>query len=284
MDNEITNLFSQFAPDGIDGDGQNQEFNVDGEVESGEQPDGEQPEGGEGEGEHKDGDTVTIKKQDWDETQRVLAEFKGYMTAQNSRKTEQPQVEQPVVQQPQYTPQQQQAALDQVFTKIGEKLIEDPKEGAKQMFALMMQASAQQAQQFAAPAATSAVDLMIENFVTRKQSKDPLYDKGVGEKFEEMVKKIDPRQAAGATRAQITEALDTLYQRAKGDWADEQFNKAQTNRKTPARQEPTNYGGGRSSKTGGHSMTIPDTWKAFAKSAGIPESEITPEFFAGAEE
>lgn len=292
MDQDITNqLFSTFETDdgdthGADLVGGNQEFNVEGDDAPKQPPTDDANDGEHKEDESKDGDFVRVKKAEWDHTQQVLSEFKGFMAASQSRKPERTEERVETPPQPRVDPQQQQAALDQVFQKIGEKMIEDPKEGAKMLFALQMQASAQQAAQYAAPAATSAVDLMVENFVTRKQSKDPLYEKGVGEKFEAMIDKIDTRVAAGASRAQLNEALETLYQRAKGDWADEQYTKAQQNRKTPARQEATNYGGGKSAggSQAGQRMTIPDSWKAFAVRAGFSENEITPDFFKQAEE
>lgn len=291
MENDIVkNLFSTFETDDEGGNGGaqindqgggNMEFNVEGQTDDQTQEHGEGDAGKGGDDKTGNDETVTIKKSDWDNTQQMLAEFRGYMTAEKARKSdpEPPRViETPPVQQ--IDPRQQQAAFDGVFQKIGEKMIENPAEGAKALFALAAQYNAQQSAQAAAPALTSAVDLMIENFVTRKQSKDPLYDKGVGEKFEERLKKIDPRVAAGASRAQINEALETLYQSAKGEWADEAYAQAQKNKKATPKQEPTNYGGGKSAGT--HQVartTVPETWKKFALDAGIPEADLTPEFF-----
>lgn len=285
-------IFSLFDPES---NGQNpdpgvQEFHVPGSDPTQNQPDptaeggtggnggnGADPNGGE-----PAGDTIQIKKEEWDRTQQMLAEFRGFMAAaQNQRQQPEPQRYEPQPVRP--DPAQQQAQLDQLAESLGNDLITNPKEGVKKILAIGAQLAAAQAQQYSAPAQSSTVDLMIENFVTRKAAKDPLYDKGVGERFEDMLKTIDTRAVAGANRQQINEAMETLYQRAKGDWADAQYAEAQKRKPAP-KGEPTNYGGGRSSSTGGQrASAIPDTWRQFALAAGIPESEITPEMFQEAE-
>lgn len=233
-------------------------------------------------------ETVTIKKEDWDRTQQALAEFKGFITAQNSRKPEPERQPEPQRVDPQAQQNQQaqfQQALKARLKNVSDKLLTDPDAALEDFLGLTAQISAAQTQQYvqqyAKPATDSTVDLMIENYITRKSAKDPLYEK-VGPKFEELISKYNTSALSGYSRQQLVEALDTVYQRAKGDWADEQYTEAQKKRATTQRQEPTNYGGGRSTSSGGgRTMTIPDTWKQFARDAGLDEKDITPELFKG---
>lgn len=291
-----TDIFSVFDPEGVGASesgvqpGQ-QEFVVEGadpaaQPEGGE-PDGAAPEGGAAPGAQPAADTVTIKKEDWDRTQQVLAEFKGYMTAQQSR---QPEPARPVEPQPQQFQQQQaqQAQLDQFLSGLAEDITSlDPvraKAALQKAITAGAQLGAAQAAQRVDSATSTTADLIIENFVTRKAAKDELFDQGVGERFEERLKQLDPRALVNASRAQINAALEELYDAEAGRWAREKYIEAKKKRAGTARQDPTNYGGGRSAPGGApRNMAIPETWKEFAKKAGIPEDQITPDLFKGIE-
>lgn len=290
-----TNIFSTFDAENENDGGQQVEDTGDGFVFGGDPDDDSQHQGtgtgaqtgadegtagGDGETDKgADEGKITINKEEWDRTQQALAEFRGFMTAQNARKTEperqvEPQRVDPQVQQAQQN--QFQQALKARLKNVSDKLLTDPDSALEDFLGLTAQISAAQTQQYvqqyAKPATDSTVDLMIENYITRKSAKDPLYEK-VGPKFEELISKYNTSALSGYSRQQLMEALDTVYQRAKGDWADEQYSEAQKKRTT--RQEPTNYGGGRSSQGGGgRTMTIPETWKKFAADAGLSEADL----------
>lgn len=298
-----TDIFSSFDQ----GDGGNQDFLVEGPdpLAPHAAPEGEAPEGGETEGSAGDGapaggETIQVKKEDWDRTQQVLAEFKGYMTAQQASKPAEPQR-----QAPSYDPQQaelqrqaqvqQQTQIDQFLNGLADDISSlDParvKGALQKAIAAGAQLGAAQALQSASPTQQTTADLLVENFITRKAAKDPdAYDK-VSETFEQRIAQIDPRVIAGYSRAQLNAVLDEMYDAELGRWARKQLTEAKNKRQqaqtgaTQGRQQPTNFGGGRG--TGGGLATprgtIPEAWKKFALDAGIPESEITPDLFQGIE-
>lgn len=293
-----TDIFSTFDTSGETGG--SQEFSVDGvdplQTPQAQEGDGEQQQQDGDQQQQQDGgagggDTVTIKKEDWDRTQQMLAEFKGFMTAkQAAQEPAQPQ-------RPQYDPQQaevvrqQQTAQQQQFNQILDSVTEDltsldparTKQAVQRLIGIGAQLGAMQAQQMVSPATSTTADLMIENYITRKSTKDNMYDL-VGERFEKRLGEIDPRVIAGYSRAQLNQVLDEMYDAEVGRWARDARSKSQQRQQqqVPGRQIPPNYGGGKAAPgitTQRSAGTVPDEWKKFARDAGIPEDQITPELF-----
>jgi hypothetical protein len=261
--------------------------------------DGDNDDAGDGGGDSDD--EIKIKKSDWQKFQTDLAEMRGFYTANKGGGQQQQRRQQTddndddgnqpgPRQQQQQQRQPSQQDFDQQLDQLSDGLVDDlvsgdknvQKGAIKKILTLGAQAGYNNAKQLFGSMAPAQAEGIIDGYVSRKAAKDPLYDKGVGDRFEEILGKYDTSVLVGQPRKVVQDTLDTMYQRAKGDWADAQYSENQ-NRRSQRQQrgdtEPQNLGGGRSGSTqAGRKMAIPSDWVAWARQAGIPDDEMQQTF------
>jgi hypothetical protein len=235
-----------------------------------------------------DADTVKIKKTDWERLQSDLAEMRGFIAAKKSSGAE--PVDRPDVAPEAVRRQPQEMNFEQQLDMISERLTNDlasgdptaQKNAVKSILTIGAQAGFNNARALFGTIAPAQAQSIVDSYITRKSAKDPLYDQGVGEIFENILGQYDTSVLVGQPRKVVMETLDTMYQRAKGDWADRQYAAAQERRATQKQRgdtDPPNLGGGRSGSTqNGRKMTIPKGWVEWARSAGIAEEEMQETF------
>lgn len=234
-----------------------------------------------------DADVVKIKKSEWEQFQREQAELRGFITARKSEPSLGPDPSRGVQSQPQRAPEADlETQLDALSERAYDDLLSgDPnraKGAIKNILKVGAQAGFNNAKAIFGTMAPLQAQTIIDNFASRKQRNDPLYDRGVGELFDNLLSEYDTSVLVGQPREVVQKTLDTMYQKAKGDFADRMYAEGESRKAVRAKQgnsNPPNLGGGRSgSAQGGRTMKIPPAWVKWAQDAGIPQEEMADTF------
>ncbi|MGH7745568.1 MAG: hypothetical protein ACREQ5_12370 [Candidatus Dormibacteria bacterium] len=230
-----------------------------------------------------------VSKKEYDELREQIAEMRGrqaFLTEQQQR----PAAPQAPIPPLDMNSAQAETALRAKLTSIGEKMYDPDRqaEGLQEFLELNSKIAQLQSQQltekYAGNAVNTALDLMIENFMSKKSKKDDLYPE-VEARFEAELAKYDKRQVAGYSRDQLLPALENLYKAVKSDVLEEKYiagKKKQAERRAIA----PNLGGGSGStaKSAGNSKPLSEKAKKFALAAGIKEAELSNLFAPSTEE
>lgn len=100
-------------------------------------------------------------------------------------------------------------------------------------------------QQYAGQAVTTAADLIIENFMSRMEKKDELFDQ-VSPLLEEELKKVDKSAVARMPRADVLDALNRMYKASRADVLDKMWQSSRDRAKRRTQAAPNLGGGGKS--------------------------------------
>ncbi|MDE2100965.1 MAG: hypothetical protein KGL39_27210 [Patescibacteria group bacterium] len=234
----------------------------------------------------EDKDTVKVKRADWDKLNADLAEVRGYMTAKKGVDGERPVVREEQHRQSEQRreqPQDFETQLDLLSDKALDDLMSGDREKAKGAIKNVLKVGAQAGYNNAAALFRQMVPLqaqgIIDRYSARKERSDPMYNDGVGEIFENILSGYDTSMLVGADPKVVKDTLDTMYQRAKGDWADRQYAKSKERKQLREKQgnsTPLNLGGGKA--TGGtqgrRELKVPEAWKAWIASSGASDEEV----------
>ncbi|MDE2098153.1 MAG: hypothetical protein KGL39_12940 [Patescibacteria group bacterium] len=232
-----------------------------------------------------EGDVVKIKRSDWEQTQRDIAELRGYTTARRTAEPE-PARSQPAPTQP--PAQDFESQMDALSDKVVDDLLSGDrnaqKNAVKRILTVGAQAGFNNAKAIFGSMAPLQAQTIIDSYAARKQRQDPLYDEGVGDLFDKELSAYDTSVLVGQPREVVQKTLDTMYQKAKGDYADRLY--AERKQRTAVRAKqgdttPPNLGGGRSGASGQTKvMKIPAQWVKYMRDSGLGEDEIRETYAA----
>lgn len=213
----------------------------------------------------------------FNEVVNQLAELRGTLAAQ--REQQQPVQREP--EQPAVDQNAQVAAFRKRLKDISAKLY-DPDtaaEGVEELLTVSNQLAMAQANQVIAQrmgsTQESAVDLIVENFVSRKEKNDDLAAEIVP-LFEAEVNKYRP-QLVGRSRAELVPAMEALWKGFKADVLEKKFTEAKERAKKKQTIAPK-LGGGSATGSGtallGKNSKLDEQAREFARKAGIPEDQL----------
>ena len=211
-----------------------------------------------------------------------LAELRGRVAARDEHRPEPSQPAQPDLA-AQTQQQQAEQFLKRRVKEISAKLYdpETAESAVEELLGLTGQISALQAnaivQQRLGSTQTTASDLIIENFLAKKEKKDELYDE-IEPLFEAELSKYDRSQLSGRSRQELTAALDYLYKGVRADVLDKKFRDAKE-RALQRRSAAPKMGGGRGADVGGGRLApkggkITDSMREYVRKAGFAEDQI----------
>lgn len=235
--------------------------------------------GGEGEGERP---AQFVPLDQFNKVLTEVAELRGRLAAKDETRTEYerpPQVDPNAQNQQQQVEQLLKRRIKDISTKLYDP---DTAESAvEELLNLNSQLAAVQANSIVAQRLGStqmaATDLIVENFLARKEKKDELYDE-IEPLFEKEIAKYDRSQLVGRSRAELTAALDYLYKGVRADVLDSKF-KAAKEKALQRRAAAPKLGGGRgaSDLSGGRIASkgkVTDRMREFVRGAGYDDAQI----------
>lgn len=222
-----------------------------------------------------------VSKAEFDKINDALAEMRGRLAAMSERPVA------PAQREPEPVKPDNSAAEAQLRTRlraISQKMY-DPDtsaEGLEEFLGLTAQIAAAQSQQitqqYAGSAVTTAVDLMIENFMAKQAKKDDLYDE-VEPLVEAELAKYDKAAIAKMSRADLMPALEKVYKAAKADVLEKKWNEGKRRAAERKAANPPSFGGKTpgSAPVGGGRPTgkaLTEGQKKFALDAGLSEEDL----------
>lgn len=246
---------------------------------------GEGAAAGDGSGAAGGGDSPSqfVPLDKFNELNTQLAELRGRLAAKEESRPAAPQVE------PGPSANQQaefQAALKKRVKDISAKLYDpDTAEAAvEEMLSLGMQLGGAQMERVIAQRVgatnAAATDLIVENFLSKKEKKDEFYDE-VEPLFEAELGKYDRAALAGRSRQDLVAAFEYIYKGLRADVLQKRFDDARARAKAKQQQIAPKLGGGKGADATIANRVSPsknpksaDRMRQFILDAGFKEDQI----------
>jgi hypothetical protein len=234
---------------------------------------------GEAGADEKDKSPNYVSRSEYEKMLQENAEIRGRLQQMGERPViiERQAAEQPKQDNNSAVEAQLKAKIKQISTKLYDP--DTAAEGVEELILLNDQLSTVRARQIAderlGGVGNTAVDLIVENFLSRKEKKDDLYDE-IAPAFEAEIAKYDKKNYQHATREQLLPVLENIYKAAKADVLEGKYNAAKK-RAAEKRQNPPNLSGGKAGNQtppARQQKQLSDNAKKFALAAGLREEDL----------